>query len=97
MSSAVEVITPEHALPRLPVARALMVPAPDLPTAAEAWITCGGPHHTAFTQALGIEVLEDLAEMLEIELVSIDAGTRVRELSRELRWNAAAYQLAHRP
>ena len=93
VANVVEVRTPEHELPRLPVARALMAPEPDLLTAAEAWLHCGGPHHTVFTQALEVEVIDDLAEMLGIELVTIDAGTRVRDLVRELRWNAAAHEL----
>ncbi len=96
VANVVEVRTPEHALPRLPVARALMAPEPDLVTAAEAWLHCGGPHHTVFTQALDVAVIDDLAEMLAVELVTIDAGTRVRELRQELRWNAAAYDLVGR-
>ena len=94
VASEVDVRTPDHDLPRLPVARALMAPEPDLATAAEAWILCGGPHHTVFTQSLSIQTITDLAEMLATELVTIDEGTRIRELRSELRWNAAAYDLA---
>ena len=43
-------------------------PRPDLLTAAEAWLTAGGPHHAALTQALGMAELHDLAEMTGIEL-----------------------------
>jgi L-arabinose isomerase len=94
VANLVDVRTPEHDLPRLPVARALMAPEPDLATAAESWLHCGGPHHTVFTAALGIEVISDLAEMLATELVTIDADTRVGQLVRELRWNAAAHHVA---
>jgi L-arabinose isomerase len=94
VANLVDVRTPDHDLPGLPVARALMAPEPDLATAAEAWLHCGGPHHTVFTAALGIEVISDLAEMLATELVTIDADTRVGQLVKELRWNAAAYHVA---
>jgi L-arabinose isomerase len=94
VASRVDVRTPEHALPKLPVARALMAPEPDLATAAEAWLYCGGPHHTVFTAALGIEVISDLAEMLAVELVTIDGETRIPQLIKELRWNAAYHSLA---
>jgi L-arabinose isomerase len=94
VASHVDVRTPEHELPRLPVARALMAPEPDLATAAEAWLHCGGPHHTVFTAALGIEVISDLAEMLAVELVTIDRETRIPQLINELRWNAAYHGLA---
>ena len=45
----VDVVEPEQPLPKLPVARALWRPAPDLPTAAEAWLVAGGPHHTVLS------------------------------------------------
>ena len=41
--------SPRHELPRLPVARALWRPQPDLATAAEAWLAAGGPHHTVLS------------------------------------------------
>ncbi|HST66410.1 MAG TPA: L-arabinose isomerase, partial [Mycobacteriales bacterium] len=85
---------PPEPLPRLPVARAVWRPRPDLTTAAESWLLAGGPHHTVFSSAVGTEALEDLAEMARTELVSIDAGTTVRRLRDELRWNQAYYRLA---
>lgn len=87
----IDVIEPEQKLPKLPVARAIWVPRPNLQVAASSWIYAGGAHHTGFSQALGSEPMEDLAEMLGIELVRIDAGTNVSRLRQELRWNAAAY------
>ena len=50
-------------LPRLPLARAVWKPAPDLATSAEAWLTAGGPHHTVLSTALGADELTDLAGM----------------------------------
>ena len=87
----VDAVTPEHALPRLPVARAVWSPRPDMKTAAAAWIYAGGPHHMVFSQAVMSEHLEDFAEMAGVECVRIDGETRIEEIKRELRWNQAAY------
>ncbi|HEX9106829.1 MAG TPA: L-arabinose isomerase [Longimicrobiales bacterium] len=89
--NVVDIVEPYDELPRLPVARALWKPRPDLETAAGAWIYAGGAHHTALSQALTPEHLEDFAEMAGIELVLIDEGTTLRQVRNELRWNAAAY------
>lgn len=90
----VEVAAPPCDLPKLPVARALWSPQPDLKTAAEAWILAGGAHHTGFSQALTPEYLEDYAEMAGIECVFIDRDTRIREFKRELQWNELYHHLA---
>jgi L-arabinose isomerase len=76
------------------VARAVWRPRPDLPTSTQAWLTAGGPHHTVFTSAVTTETLSDLAEMLGVELVVIDANTNVGQFSKELRWNQAYFRLA---
>ncbi len=80
----VDVIQPEEALPKLPVARAVWIPKPDLKIAAAAWIYAGGAHHTAFSQALTTEHLEDFATFAGIELIVIDEHTRLRDLRKEL-------------
>ena len=90
----VEVVPPDEPLPKLPVARALWRPQPDLPTAAEAWLVAGGPHHTVLSGQLDTEIVADFAEIAGIELVVIDAETRMRDFTRELRWNQAYYRLA---
>jgi L-arabinose isomerase len=90
----VDVVEPDEELPRLPVARAVWEPRPDLATAAEAWIHAGGPHHTVFCQAIGSEAFADLAEIAGVELLLIDAETRIREFRKELRWNQAYFHLA---
>ena len=90
----VTVIRPPEALPRLPVARALWEPAPDLRVAAEAWLLAGGPHHTSLSTALTRTCLEDFAEMAGIELIEIGAGTTGADIKKELRWNATSYLLA---
>ena len=46
IANEVEVVRPDHALPLLPVARALWEPRPAFASATEAWLIAGGPHHT---------------------------------------------------
>ncbi len=87
----VDAVAPEQPLPKLPVARALWAPRPDLKTAAAAWIYAGGPHHTVFSQAVTTEGIEDLAEMIGVECLVIDGETRLREFRQQLRWSQAAY------
>ena len=87
-------MAPDEPLPKLPVARAVWKPLPDLATSAECWLTAGGPHHTVLSTAVTTEVLTDFAEMLETELVIIDGDTRRRPFANELRWNQAYYRLA---
>ncbi|GAB2769085.1 L-arabinose isomerase [Rhabdobacter roseus] len=88
----VEAVVPPHDLPKLPVARVLWKPQPDLPTACAAWILAGGAHHTVFSQNLTTEYLEDFADMAGIELAVIDRDTRLRTFKNELRWNEVAYR-----
>ena len=88
-----DVVPPDQPLPKLPVARALWVPQPNLTTAAAAWILAGGAHHTSFAQALTVEHLEDYAEMASIELLVIGDETKLTEFKKELRWNEVYYHL----
>jgi L-arabinose isomerase len=97
VSSAVDLVEPDAPLPRLPVARAVWRPRPDLRTAAEAWLTAGGPHHTALTTSLPAEAVDDFAEIAGIEHAAIDATTTPATFRRELRWNAAFYFLERGP
>ena len=89
IASEVDLVEADAPLPNLPVARAVWRPRPTLATAAEAWLIAGGPHHTALTSSLGIEAIEDFAEIADIELVTIDAATTPHAFKRELRWNQA--------
>ena len=49
--------------------------------------------HRLFSQAVTTEMLEDFAAMAGIELVVIDAETRLRPLKQELSWNEVYYGL----
>lgn len=87
----VDVVAPPQPLPKLPVARAVWKPKPDLATAAESWLMAGGSHHTVLAYPVGVEAFADFADMAGIELVVIDEGSRTRDLEKELRWNRAWY------
>ena len=90
----VEVVPPDADLPKLPVARVVWVPKPNLKVGAAAWILAGGAHHTGFSQALTAAHLEDFAEMAGIEYVLINDHTRISEFKKELKWNELYYHLA---
>ncbi len=92
--NTVEVVPPDAPLPKLPVARVVWIPKPNLKVAAAAWIYAGGAHHTGFSQTLTAQHLEDYADMANIEFVLIDENTRLAELKKELRWNEMYYHLA---
>jgi L-arabinose isomerase len=83
----VDAVEVQHAMPKLPVARALWVPRPDFKTAAAAWLLAGGAHHTSWSQAVTAEQLEDLADILGLECVRIGGDTNLAALKQQLRWN----------
>ena len=88
----VEAVSITEALPKLPVARALWKPMPDMQTGCAAWILAGGAHHTAYSQNLTTAHIEDFADQFGVELVIIDRHTNLRQLKNELRWSEAAYR-----
>ena len=92
-ANVVQLVEPDEALPRLPVACAVWKPEPSLSTSAESWLVAGAPHHTVLTTALDREVYEDFADLLSVEVAVIDASTNVREFQRELHWNDVYHRL----
>lgn len=81
-----------QSMPKLPVARVLWKPYPNMHTGCAAWILAGGAHHTCYSQNLSSEHLTDFAEMANIEMVLIDKETRIHEFKNELRWNDMFYK-----
>ena len=81
-------------LPKLPVARVVWAPRPDLATAAASWIYAGGAHHAGYSQAVIREHLADFASMAGVELLCIGDGTTVEGIKNEIRWNEVYYHLA---
>ena len=94
VANEIDVVAPPEPLPNLPVARAVWRPQPEPAHLRRGWLTAGGPHHTVLTSALTREHLTDLAEMLGVELLVIDADTTTRQFTKEIRWNQAYYRLA---
>ena len=89
----VEAVKPIADLPKLPVARVLWDAKPNLDIAASAWILAGGAHHTAYSQAVTTEFMEDFADIAGIELLVIDEKTTLREFKDTINANEAYYHL----
>jgi L-arabinose isomerase len=89
----VAAVKPAHSLPKLPVARVLWKPKPDMKTACHAWILAGGAHHTCFSQNIDAQMMEDFADIAGIEYVLINDDTNLRDIKKELKWNDVYYQL----
>ena len=89
----VEAVAPQNDLPKLPVARVLWKPYPDMKTGCAAWILAGGAHHTGYSQNLTSEHMQDFSEMAGIEFVKIGKNTELYQFKNELRWSEAYYQL----
>lgn len=85
-------VRPTQALPKLPVARVLWKPLPDMNTGCAAWIYAGGAHHTGYSQNLTAEHLQDFADMAGIECVLIGKNTTIPQLRNELRWSEVYYK-----
>jgi len=90
----VDAIQPPHALPNLPVARAVWRCRPDFATACESWIHAGGAHHTGFSYTVTREHLEDFATIAGIECVVIGDKTEAGAFRQELRANEVYHHIA---
>jgi L-arabinose isomerase len=88
----VEAVEPVENLPNLPVARVLWKPLPDMKTGCAAWIYGGGAHHTAYSQNLTAEHLQDFADMAGIEFLRIGKDTTIPQFRNEIMWNEVAYK-----
>ncbi|MBK9925205.1 MAG: L-arabinose isomerase [Anaerolineales bacterium] len=93
VANIVDVVPTDEPLPKLPVARALWLPRPNLKVAAATWIFAGGAHHTGFSYSVTPEHLRDYAEMAGIEFLLIDENTTVEGFKDTLRWNDLYYHL----
>lgn len=89
----VEAVEPIADLPKLPVARVLWKPYPNMNDGCAAWILAGGAHHTCYSQNLGSEHMEDFAEMAGIEYVKIGKNTNLYQFKNELRWSEVYYKI----
>jgi L-arabinose isomerase len=88
----VQAVDPIESLPKLPVARVLWKPYPDMKTGCAAWILAGGAHHTGYSQNLTAEHMEDFAEMAGVEYLLIGKNSNLYDLKNQLRWNDLYYR-----
>jgi len=89
----VEAVKVPQPLPKLPVARVMWKPLPDMQTGCAGWIYAGGSHHTCFSLSLSTEHLDDFAKIANIENITIGKNTKLRELQNEIRWSEVYYKL----
>ncbi|UCG28550.1 MAG: L-arabinose isomerase, partial [Bacteroidales bacterium] len=90
----VEAVQPPEELPKLPTARVLWDPRPNLKVAAAAWILAGGAHHTCYSQNITADMIMDFAEMAGVEFLIIDENTNLPDFRNTLRWNEIYYHFA---
>lgn len=89
----IECVKPIMEMPNLPVARIMWKIKPTLREGIRQWITAGGAHHTVLTFDASAEMLENWAEMMDIEFVHLTDATTTEELKKELRVNDLLWKL----
>jgi L-arabinose isomerase len=89
----VTAVSPKYDVPKLPVARVLWKPHPNMYDALAAWIYAGGAHHTCYSQNLTSDYLQDFAAMANIECVMIDKHTNLDRFKNELKWSEVYYKI----
>jgi len=80
----VQAISPMKKMPNLPVASLMWKPAPDMITGNEAWIRCGGTHHSVISYDLTAEHMSDFAEIMGIEFIHINQSTTIDDVKNRL-------------
>ncbi|MCE5189369.1 MAG: L-arabinose isomerase [Eubacteriales bacterium] len=89
----VEAIQPIMKMPNLPVARVMWRAMPDLSTGLKLWILAGGAHHTVMSYAATAQMLEDWAEMMQMEFVHICKDTSMDSFRQNLFLSDLAWKL----
>lgn len=81
----VNAVSPDKDMPNLPVACAMWKPEPDMITGNEAWILCGGTHHSVISYDLTAENMKDFAEIMGMECIHIGKDTTIDDLRLKLK------------
>lgn len=89
----IECVKPIMEMPNLPVARVMWKIKPDLREGIRQWIIAGGAHHTVLTYDATPEMLEDWAEMMDIEFIHLSENITTEELKKELKVNDLLWKL----
>lgn len=77
-------MAPKQKMPNLPVASVMWKPMPDMITGNEAWILCGGTHHSVISYDLNAEIMRDFAEIMGLEFIHISKETTIPALRNQL-------------
>jgi L-arabinose isomerase len=80
----IEAIENMQDMPNLPVASVMWRPQPNMITGNEAWILCGGTHHSVISYDLTAENMIDFAEIMGIECIHINVNTTIEDLRNKL-------------
>jgi L-arabinose isomerase len=67
----VEGLAVNEALPKLPTPRVFWRPYPSMEEGLAQWLEAGGAHHTVYSQNIKTEQIKDLANMMNVELITI--------------------------
>lgn len=89
----IECVVPKQKLPRLPVARVMWIPAPDLIAGTESWIMSGGAHHSVLTYDIPASVMKDFARIMGIEFVHITMNTNLDQFEKDLLFSDLMWKL----
>jgi L-arabinose isomerase len=80
-------------MPKLPVARVVWKPLPDLAAGVKLWIMAGGGHHSVLSYDATAEMMTDWARMHDIEVVHITKDSTANLLEQQLFMNDLAWKL----
>ena len=80
----ISAVAPKAKMPLLPVAGVMWKPMPDMITGNEAWILCGGTHHSVISYDLTADMMRDFAGIMGMEFVHIGKDTTIAELTAKL-------------
>ena len=89
----IEVVKPIFTMPKLPVARVMWKPEPDLYTASHLWMLAGGAHHAVLSYDASAKMLQDWSEIMGVECVVINKDSTVDTMRQQLFLSDIAWKL----
>ena len=89
----IECIKPLMDMPKLPVARVMWKPMPDLLTGVKCWLMAGGAHHSVLSTQVNAQMMEDWADIMDIEFIHITKDTTLSKIKEKLFLSDIAWKL----
>jgi L-arabinose isomerase len=86
-------IKPLYEMPNLPVARVMWKSEPDLLTGVRCWVMAGGAHHSVLTTQVTAQMMEDWADIMDIEFIHITKDTTLEQMKEKLFFADLAWRL----